>query len=262
MAVEKKVAVVSGGGAGIGKAIALRLAREGMDVAVLDIRTDKANEVAAEIKKSGGNAIAIGTDCTKIESMQIAVDKIIEELGEINVYSHNVGSAKFVPFDDMTLENWHELTVNNIDSVFVCGQVIGNQMVKQAKDESGYNGYIIYSLSSLANSQDPLQVAYCASQWGARGAMRSIAEGFSKNNIKVNSIGIGTVWTESEEARADAICKYTGMSRANYEKKLLEDIPLGRFQMPDDVAGAVVYLVKEGVSIIGQNLFLGGIGNN
>ena len=167
----EKVALVTGGGSGIGRAVSKRLAQDGMAVCVADIIADKAQAVAAEIKEAGGEAIAIQVDVTSPESQDKMFAAVLEAYGRLDCVASNAGILRNDPFTMISYETWDRLMSINLDGFVLCAQKAAEIMIKQ-----GWGGKIGFTLSQGGFAEnDNATVSYLVSKWAGRGWLPTVS---------------------------------------------------------------------------------------
>ncbi len=190
MILEGQVAIITGSGQGIGKAIALRFAREGADIAVIDINNETAAATAQEIRRLGRRATVSVTDVSKYHMVETAVNATASELGRIDVLVNNAGIEKRAPFLEITPEDWQRQVDVNLSGTFYCTQTAARQMVKRRYGR-------IVNLSSVAGLIGPIDLAaYGAAKAGIVGLTRAAALDLADFGITVNAIAPGPIETE------------------------------------------------------------------
>ena len=239
-----KVAIVTGGGRGLGKAYCLRLAGEGARVVVADILEKEAKEVVDEIKAEGGQAISVKTDVTSEEATISMAEQTVKAFGRIDVLVNNAGyyyGMKRQPFYEVPVEEWDKAMLINAKGTWLCARAVFPQMKKQNK------GKIINVASEACFAPTKGFIQYTASKSAAIGITRVLAGELGQYNICVNIIAPGVIDTE-------ATATY-----ANVEKMDTSSVPMGRFGRPEDVVGAVVFFASDGSDFIsGQSLLIDG----
>ena len=228
-----RVAIVTGGASGIGRACALRLARDGARVAVLDLNLDEAKKVAEEIRAEGGTAHAVAVDVADRRSVDQAVGEVRRQLGPVTILVNSAGKEGYKRFLDITEEAWTTILTVNLTGTFHCCQAVVPDML-----EAGW-GRIVNISSSSAHSGQPYMTHYVASKAGVMGFTKALALELGPSGITVNTIPPGFIDTpmlrRSEErgrfgATVDEIAARTPVRRA------------GR---PEDIAAACAFLVSE-----------------
>ena len=242
MELKGKVALVTGGAQGIGRAVALLLAQNGADVAVSDINLERAEETAKEIEALGRRAMAIRADVAKSADVEQMVEVILGRFGQIDILINNAGIAKDKLILRMTEEDWDTVLNVNLKGTFHCTKAVIRHMSKQR------NGKIVNIASVVGEMGNAGQANYSASKAGVIGFTKTIAREFAQRGINVNAIAPGYIETPMTEALPE---------KAKEELKRM--IPMERLGRPEDVAAAVLFLVSEASSYItGQVLNVNG----
>ncbi len=229
---KRKVAVVTGGAAGIGAAICRFLARDGADIAIWDRNTDAAQSVADEVKALGRRVVICQVDVSNGSQIEAAVKTVREQLGPIGILVNNAAISPEKDFVDITLEDWDRVFDINMKGLFMCTQAIIGDMI-DAKW-----GRIINISSSSAQSGAKRMVHYAATKGGVIAFTKSLAQEVGPLGITVNNVPPSFVYTDglkSVEARlAGGIEGYTK-----------SQIPVNRVGQPEDIANAVAFLASE-----------------
>lgn len=250
----KRVAVVTGGADGIGASISCRMAQDGYTVAILDFNRPQSQALVDKLRSSGGEASAFYCDLSVPQEIETAFDQIMATYGRVDVLVNNAGVGGYLPWLDMTLEQWHRLTQVNCDAVFLCVQRAAKEMVA-----GKIAGKILVILSEAALNQDEdIVVPYGTSKWCARGIMRSAAAALLPYGITVNGICPGTVWTPMMEGFCNEYVDSGAGTREAYIKFIESKYPTGRLQTGEDIAAACSFLIREGHNINGQSLLVAG----
>ncbi|EIT85052.1 3-ketoacyl-(acyl-carrier-protein) reductase [Fictibacillus macauensis ZFHKF-1] len=238
-----KTALVTGASRGIGKAIALELAKQGANVAVNYAGSEaKAQEVVEEIRALGQQAIAIQADVANSESVTNMVKAVISEFGSLDILVNNAGITKDNLMMRMKEEEWDSVIDTNLKGVFLCTKAVTRQMMKQRK------GRIINISSIVGVSGNPGQANYVAAKAGVIGLTKSTAKELSSRNITVNAVAPGFIATDMTEVLEDQV-----------KEEMLKGIPLARFGEAQEIAALVAFLAGEGSGYItGQTIHVDG----
>lgn len=242
MELDGKVALITGAAQGIGKAIALMLAKNGADIVVSDINLEKAQETSREIEAMGRRSMAIKVDVSKSEEVEQMVEKIINEFGKIDILVNNAGITRDKLILRMTEEDWDAVLNVNLKGTFNCTKAVIRHMSKQK------SGKIVNIASVSGEMGNPGQANYSASKAGVIGFTKTIAREFAQRGINVNAIAPGYIETPMTDVLPEKV-----------KEELKKMIPLERLGKPEDVAQAVLFLVSEASSYItGQVLNVNG----
>ncbi len=237
MSIHGKVALVTGSGQGIGRAIALRLANDGAHVAIVDVKDEKMKGVADEVRKIGRKATTFKADVTKREDVFAAVDHAEKELGGFDIIVNNAGVALIEPLSDVK-----PAQLDKILSVNVAGVLWGIQAAAAKFKRLDRKGKIINACSIAGHQGFPLLGVYSATKFAVRALTQAAAQELASSGITVNGYCPGIVGTAMWEEIDKRMAEITGAPiGANY-KKYVGGIALGRAETPEDVAGFVSYL--------------------
>jgi D-sorbitol dehydrogenase (acceptor) len=247
MRLKDKVAIVTGGGSGIGQAISLRYGAEGASVVVADVNVENAKKVADEITSANGTALGIAIDVRKKDQVQTMVDTTVRHFGSLDILVNNAGTGKILPFFDTTEEDWDLMFDVNCKGVLFCSQVAAKQMIAQ-----GRGGKIINMASQAGRRGEALVLAYCASKACIINMTQSIALALAEHKINVNAIAPGLVDTPLWDKYDKQFAKILGWKEGEPKRRFSESIPLGRIEKPEDVTGAAVFLASSDADYITQ----------
>ena len=235
--IEGKVALVTGGGSGLGQATALAFAKHGAKVVVADINVEGGNETIRLIKEAGGDAIFVKCDVSKAIEVETMVNKAVETYGRLDYAFNNAGIAgPFSPLADYPEEMWNHVLNINLTGVWLCMKYEICQMLKQG------NGSIVNTSSVAGLVGGPRASAYAAAKHGVIGLTKTAAIEYAKAGIRVNAVCPGAIRTPLLES---VFAKYP-----EHEKLCMEVQPLSRIAEPSEVAEAVVWLCSEAASFI------------
>ena len=236
-----KVALITGSSRGIGRAIAIELAKNGFDIIINNNESEKEGiETANEINKIS-NAIFITCDITNPDQINKMIEKTIDEYGKIDVLVNNAGIAIDKRFENMTFDQWEKVISVNLTGAFNCTKAVINHMQKQG------GGNIINISSIIGEIGNTGQANYAASKGGLIAFTKSLAKEYAMDEIYVNAIAPGFIKT-----------KMTDIIPAGNMKEILEQLPLGRLGTPEEVAKVVRFLVAESSYITGQVINVNG----
>ena len=246
MKLKDRTAVVTGGGSGIGRAIAEALAREGARVAVLDINDAGARDAVVGIERTGGTAAAYGVDVTDVARVDGAIDTIAARWGGLHVLVNCAGWDKPMPFVDTTPEFWERIIAINLKGPLACTRAALRHMIKQE------SGKIVTIASDAGRVGSTGEAVYSAAKGGLIAFTKTVAREVARHRINVNCVCPGPSDTPLFQNEF-----------ANQSPKLAESlkrvIPWGRLGVPDDVAPAVVFLASDDAGFItGQTLSVSG----
>ena len=245
MALKGKVAIVTGGANGIGRAIATELAERGASVAIADVRPDHASSAAEELVSRGLRAQEFAVDVSDAPQVDGMVREVIDAFGRVDILASNVGIGQNVPFLEMEVAEWDELLAVNLRGAFLCSQPVARHMVS-----SGRGGRIIFTASTAAENARTNAAAYCASKGGLLQLMRVLALELGPHQITVNAVGPGLTITASPVREEPS---------ETYQAAFLRDVPLGRTGSPTEMARTVAFLASDDSAYItGQVIYVDG----
>jgi len=243
MALQGQVAVVTGAGQGIGKAIATRFASEGADIGIIDVNAEKAQATSEDIRRIGRNALVSVADVANFHAVEAAIAKIVGELGRLDILINNAGIEKRAPFLEITPEDWQRQLDVNLSGTFFCMQLAAREMAKR-----GYGR--IVNLSSVAGLIGPIDLAaYGAAKAGIVGLTRAGALDLADFGITVNAIAPGPIETEL----------MLGVWTAEALRERPQHGAIARFGTVDEIAASALFLASpESGFITGVTLSIDG----
>jgi 3-oxoacyl-[acyl-carrier protein] reductase len=233
MALSGRVALVTGASQGIGRTCALRLAKDGVTVAVAARNQEKLNELVAEITAAGGKAVAFALDVGDEEQVKATVKTIIAELGKIDILVNNAGITRDQLVMRMKRTDWDAVLQTNLTSAYLCIQAVIPSMLKQRW------GRIINITSVFGQMGQAGQANYSASKAGLIGLTMAIAREVGSRSITCNAVAPGFIETAMTAVLSD-----------EFKEMAVKQIPLGRVGSSEDVAGAVAFLASDDASYI------------
>ncbi|SFG63921.1 gluconate 5-dehydrogenase [Desulfotomaculum arcticum] len=237
---NNKVAIVTGAGRGIGKAIALGLAEAGANVVLASRTREQLEELAEEIKYV--KTLVVPADVTKVADVKNLLNKTLEAFRKVDILINNAGITIKKPALEMQEEDWQKIMDINLKGEFLCARIIGEQMVKQ-KSGSIINMASVGGHLGLIGS-----LGYCATKGGILQMTRVLASEWAKDNVRVNAVSPGYVETELVEGAMSA--------RPELREKIINRTPMGRLAKPEEIVGASIFLASDastyvtGISLI------------
>lgn len=243
MTLVGKVALVTGGSRGIGRAIALKLAENGADVAINYAgNTAAAEEVKAAIEQMGRKALLVQGSVADTDGVQTIVNTVVKELGRLDILINNAGITRDGLLMRMKEADWDDVMHTNLKGVYNCSKAVLRTMMKQR------SGRIVNMASVVGEMGNAGQTNYAAAKAGVIGFTKSLAKEVASRGITVNAIAPGFIATDMTSVLTD-----------DQKAEMARTIPLGRAGQPEDVANAVLFLVSEGAAYItGQVLNVDG----
>lgn len=244
MRLKDKVAIITGGSSGIGRAITLGYVKEGAKVAIAALHEEPCKEVVKEVEDMGGEAIYYTLDVSDLEKHGELIDKTLEAFGRVDILVNDAGYARRETVFDVTPENWDKMMDINLKSAFFLSQSFANQLIKQ-----GSPGRII-NIGSVAGAMDmhPISIAYHAAKGAVINVTRVMAVDLAHYGITVNCIGPGSTLTPLSASK-----------NPEYDEYMTKGIPEGRRGKPEDmVPPAVMFATDEAEYITGQTIFVEG----
>jgi meso-butanediol dehydrogenase / (S,S)-butanediol dehydrogenase / diacetyl reductase len=260
MRLAGKVAVVTGGGSGIGRGIVMAMAREGADVAIPDIQVINAEKTSDEVKGLGRKSFAMKTDVTSSADVKMMLERTREVFGKVDVLVNNAGMAgpTGMPFTNNTEEDWDRTFAVNTKSVFLTCKAIAPYFIERKAGR-------IINIASIAGPLSSLTMPpYSVAKQGVITFTRIVAKELAPHGITVNAICPGVLWTAFWEKLAAHLAAtnpaFAGMSaRQVFEKRVADIVPMKCEQTPDDIGNAAAFLASdEARYITGQALNVDG----
>lgn len=239
MRLKGKVAIITGGASGIGKATVERFVREGAKVVIADF-SDKGEELAQELRDTGYEAIFVKTDVTSEEDIKQMIEKTVESFGKLDIMFANAGIANDADIDKLPYEKWKKTIDINLNGVFLSDKYAIEQMIKQ-----GHGGAIVNagSIHSLAGKRGV--TAYASAKGGVKLLTQTLGATYAEHGIRVNAVGPGYIDTPLiEEAQGKA------------REELVSLHPMGRIGKPEEVANCVVFLASDEASFVSGTILV------
>ncbi len=246
MRLAGKVAVVTGGGSGIGRGIVLAMAQEGADIAIPDIQVMNADKVSAEVKALGRKALAMKTDVTSAADVKAMTDRVRDTFGKIDIVVNNAGMASTpgLPFTNNTEEDWDKTFAVNTKSVFLICKAVAAHMIERK------SGRIINIASIAGPISAPTMPPYSVAKMGVITLTKIVAKELAPHGVTVNAICPGVLYTDFWQKLAAHIAEtnpaFKGMTpRQVFDKRVGDLVPLKREQTPEDIGWAAVFLASD-----------------
>ncbi len=245
MKLKDRVAIVTGSGSGIGRAIALAMAREGARIAVVDLNEAGAQETVKEIQKEGGQAHPYKADVTRKAQIEAMVVEAIKRWGTVHILVNNAGWDKVEPFIQSTEETWDKVLAINLKGPIICIRAVLDEMIK-----NGY-GKIVSIASDAGRVGSTGEAVYSAAKGGIIAFTKTIAREMARHRINVNCICPGPTNTP--------LFATVTAGNPKLAESLKRVIPFGRLGLPEDIAPTVVFLASDDAGFItGQTLSVSG----
>ncbi|MGE3273392.1 MAG: SDR family NAD(P)-dependent oxidoreductase [Chloroflexota bacterium] len=250
---DGKIALVTGGARGIGRAIALRFAREGADVAVADLNQEGARATAAEVEALGRRSLSLAVDVRQLPQIRGMVEQVVGAFGRIDVLANNAGVVRVERFLDTTEDHWDFVMDVNAKAVFFVMQAVARQMMDQEAGADGLRGRIINTASIAAKPGGrPMFIPYAASKAAVWSMTQSAATALGPD-ITVNCVCPGVVDTAMWEQIDAELGEIEGLQKGEAWGRRIAPIPMGRPEVPEDVAGMFAFLAgPDAAYITGQ----------
>ncbi|MBW2122438.1 MAG: SDR family oxidoreductase [Deltaproteobacteria bacterium] len=249
MRLEGEVAIVTGAGRGIGRGIALRLAREGAHVVVCDISKENSERVSHEAGEINprGRGFPVAADVSVERDVESVVSEVIGRLARIDILVNNAGILAITPVVEISEGEWDRVLAVNLKGPFLFSKHVAREMIKREK------GKIINIASNAGKRGDRFLAHYCASKFGVIGLTQVLAKELGPHHIHVNAVCPGFIETDMFSLLDQGFGKYLGRSPEENRRKFVASVPLGRMGKPEDVASLVAFLAsREADYIHGQ----------
>ena len=245
---QRRVAIVTGAARGIGAAIAIRLASDGMDVAVIDLDETTTQTTVEAVRAVGARSVGVGADVADSEAVRIAVERVTAELGAPTVLVNNAGILRDNLIFKMSDDDW-----DAVMSVHLRGAFLMTRAVQRHQVEAKYGR--IVNLSSTSALGNRGQANYSAAKAGLQGFTKTLAIELGRYNVTANAIAPGFIATDMLRATAERI----GVPFEDYLAGAAKEIPVGRVGQPDDIAAAAAFFCSDAASFVsGQVLYVAG----
>lgn len=240
MRLANKVAIVTGAGRGMGRAISVNFAREGADITAVEVNADTLREVEEEVREQGRKCLAIRADVAHLSDIERMVERTLAEFGRIDILVNNAGVTKALGIFEITEPDWDWMHSVNLKGLFFCLQRVAREMARRKQGK-------IINIASIAGKGYPgtSNAAYAASKGGVIALTHVAAQLLGPDNINVNAICPGATRTDMSQRTAAERARQRGISVEELLKAREETIPLRRSNTADDIAMMAVFLASE-----------------
>jgi NAD(P)-dependent dehydrogenase (short-subunit alcohol dehydrogenase family) len=249
MKFQGKVAMVSGAAQGIGKGVAIEYAKNGADLAIMDINSEKLENTCEEIRALGRDCICYTGDVSSSEVVQDFVNKTVEHYGSIDILTHAAGILRSCAIIDQDEKDWDIVIAVNLRSTFLFSKYVGRQMKKQG------SGAMVLIDSCASKTAEAFNAVYCASKAGVRLLAQALALELSEYGVRVNSIAPGTINTDMIQRCLHDRAPLYGLTFDEYLKEFNEATPLKRMGEPEEIGKLCVFLASDDAAFITGSSF-------
>ncbi len=230
---ENKIAIITGGADGIGKAASIRFSNEGATVIIWDMNEEKGKATVAEIKENGGDAEFIRVNTAKFNEVEAATNGVIGKYGRIDILINNAGITRDSTLKKMTPQQWQEVIDVNLTGVFNCTKCVSSYMV-----DKGY-GRIVNTSSVVALYGNFGQTNYVATKAGLIGMTKTWGKELGRKGVTVNAVAPGFIATEMVKKMPEDVLK-----------AMEQKVPVGRLGLPDEIGSAYLFLASDEAAYI------------
>lgn len=245
---KDKTAIVTGAGRGLGLAMAKALAEAGANLAIFEVNLEDAQSAAGQIRAAGWPAIELQVDVTSAQQVQDSIQQVIDHFGQVDILVNNAGVTSRAAFEELEESDWLRVLNVNLGGIYHCSRWTARHMIARHIPGSIIN---IASISGLVGNRGGLNSHYCATKGGVIALTRSLAVEWARYGIRVNAIAPGYMVTPMTD-------RLKAINPAFYQE-LIDRVPLGRFGIGADLAGAVVYLASQASAFVtGHTLVVDG----
>lgn len=256
MRLKDKVAIITGGARGIGRAIGEGYVREGARVCLADLDLDEAQKAAAEI---GKQALAVQLDVTQRASIDAAIAEVEQQAGDIDILVNNAAIFDMAPIEEITEKSYDRIFAVNVKGLLFTLQAVARHMIAAQMGQKGRRGKIINMASQAGRRGEALVAVYCASKAAVISLTQSAGLGLIRHGINVNGISPGVVDTPMWDEVDALFAKYEGRKPGEKKRLVAEAVPFGRMGKPEDHVGAAIFLASpESDYVVAQTLNVDG----
>ncbi len=226
---DNKISIVTGAARGLGRSIALDLARREADIVVCDVNLEGTEAVAAEVRYLGRRALSLKVDVSKASDVSRMVDRVMKEFGRIDILVNNAGICQVAPIEEITEEDWDRVMTVNLKGVFLCSKAVMGVMKRQRSGRIVNMGSVAGKLGGISTAAN-----YSVSKAGVICFTKALAREMAPYGVTVNAVAPGVITTDMT----------LGITKGDFSN-YLRNIPLGTIGSPEDIAYAVAFLASE-----------------